>query len=39
MVQDEEDDDEDEDEDSMDSANYYGSETYEEHRWSAFRSR
>jgi len=29
----------DDDDDSMDSSNYYGSETYEEHRWSAFRSR
>jgi hypothetical protein len=32
-------DDDDDDDDSMDSSNYYGSETYEEHRWSAFRSR
>jgi hypothetical protein len=35
--EDEDEEDDDEDDDSMDSG--YGSETYEEHRWSAFRSR
>jgi len=33
------DDDEDEDDDDDDDDDGYGSETYEEHRWSAFRSR
>jgi hypothetical protein len=34
-----EEDESDDDDDSMDSAHYYGSETYEDHRWLAFRSR
>jgi len=37
--EDDDDDDDESDDDSMDSANYYGSETYEDHRWLAFRSR
>jgi hypothetical protein len=39
LAQDEEEDDDDDDDDYHYDSDGYGSETYEEHRWSAFRSR